>query len=288
MGSQPTSPLSDDSTTVPCHPQPNTGRGRGAIISHKTWTLRNILVSLYIIIFLVSSIFPFPSYLDDLSICLSHYYGNEKNTLIWKHLSISMSPNPTSDFVSSFYIPSLVDLTHSLTSSPPLLSSIWFFPKPFCLICTCWQLYKELSQCYQALVSSEANLRQSHQELSSQLVQKDQVILQLQAQLQQLKQQEQEQIQQLQAQQTTIYLSPNRQTNFKVTSSLILHPLSSQQRGTLHLCVCKDNRICMLIIPCILYLCLFWKDKYIILWCLCQSPVWSACVIVLRYRNGNV
>uniref|UniRef100_A0A4W6CBW3 Centlein, centrosomal protein n=1 Tax=Lates calcarifer TaxID=8187 RepID=A0A4W6CBW3_LATCA len=81
------------------------------------------------------------------------------------------------------------------------------------------RLYKELSQCYQALVSSEANLRQSHQELSSQLVQKDQVILQLQAQLQQLKQQEQEQIQQLQAQQTTIYLSPNRQTNFKAVVS---------------------------------------------------------------------
>ncbi|XP_040891089.1 centlein [Toxotes jaculatrix] len=83
------------------------------------------------------------------------------------------------------------------------------------------RLYKELSQCYQALVSTEASLRQSHQELSSQLAQKDQHILQLQAQLQQQQQQEQIQLlqqQQLQAQQTTIYPSPNRQTNLKVVS----------------------------------------------------------------------
>uniref|UniRef100_A0A096LXW3 Centlein, centrosomal protein n=1 Tax=Poecilia formosa TaxID=48698 RepID=A0A096LXW3_POEFO len=45
-------------------------------------------------------------------------------------------------------------------------------------------LYKELSQCYQALVSSEAKLRQSHQELSTQVVQKDEQISELQAQLQ--------------------------------------------------------------------------------------------------------
>ncbi|KAM6941014.1 centlein [Lycodopsis pacificus] len=98
------------------------------------------------------------------------------------------------------------------------------------------RLYKELSQCYQALVSSEANLRQSHQKLSSLLAQKDQHILQLQAQLQQqeqiqMQQQEQIQLQQQQQQQEQIQLqqqlqqqeriqlqqhpSPNRQTNFK-------------------------------------------------------------------------
>ncbi|TMS23186.1 Centlein [Larimichthys crocea] len=80
------------------------------------------------------------------------------------------------------------------------------------------RLYKELSQCYQALTSSEANLRQSHQELNSLLAQKDQHILQLQAQLQQ--QQEQIQLQQQQqAQHTALYPSPNRQTNFKAAVS---------------------------------------------------------------------
>ncbi|XP_054460828.1 centlein [Anoplopoma fimbria] len=79
------------------------------------------------------------------------------------------------------------------------------------------RLYKELSQCYQALVSSEANLRQSHQKLSSLLAQKDQHILQLQAQLQQ---QQQEQIQpQQQQQQQQQHPSPNRQTNFKAVVS---------------------------------------------------------------------
>ncbi|XP_037830880.1 centlein isoform X2 [Kryptolebias marmoratus] len=81
------------------------------------------------------------------------------------------------------------------------------------------QLYKELSQCYQALMSSEAKLRQSHQELSSQLTQKVQRIFELQAQLQ--KQQEQMQQQQHQAQHTAVYHSPNKQTNFK--------PLCSEQ-----------------------------------------------------------
>ncbi|XP_013863230.1 centlein, partial [Austrofundulus limnaeus] len=74
------------------------------------------------------------------------------------------------------------------------------------------QLYKELSQCYQTLMSSEAKLRQSHQELSSQLAQKVQHIFELQAQLQ--KQQEQMH-QQHQAQRTAVYRSPNKQTNFK-------------------------------------------------------------------------
>ncbi|XP_070684053.1 centlein [Pempheris klunzingeri] len=83
------------------------------------------------------------------------------------------------------------------------------------------RLYKELSQCYQALTSSEANLRQSHQELSSLLAQRDQHILQLQAQLQQ-QQQEQIQLQQQlqqQAQQAALYPSPTRQTNFKAVVS---------------------------------------------------------------------
>ncbi|XP_070780876.1 centlein [Enoplosus armatus] len=80
------------------------------------------------------------------------------------------------------------------------------------------RLYKELSQCYQALVSSEANLRQSHQELSSLLAQKDQHVLQLQAQLQQ-QQQEQIKLQQQQAQHTALNPSPNRQTNFKAVVS---------------------------------------------------------------------
>ncbi|XP_032391192.1 centlein [Etheostoma spectabile] len=82
------------------------------------------------------------------------------------------------------------------------------------------RLYKELSQCYQALVSSEANLRQSHQKLSSLLAQKDEHILQLQAQLQQQEQKQlQQQHHQQQAQHTPLYPSPNRQTNFKATVS---------------------------------------------------------------------
>ena len=118
-------------------------------------------------------------------------------------------------------IPSLVDLNPSFTSSPPLLPSVCFTNLSV-FMCACWQLYKELSQCYQALVSSEAKLRESHQELGSRLAQKDQHILQLQAQLQQ---QEQEQQQQLQAQQTTTNSSTNRQTNFQVSTPLIGHPL---------------------------------------------------------------
>lgn len=68
-------------------------------------------------------------------------------------------------------------------------------------------------------MSSEAKLRQSHQELSSQLAQKDQHILDLQARLQQ--QQDQIQLQQQQQQQhvqQALNPSPNRQTNFKVSS----------------------------------------------------------------------
>ncbi|XP_041839801.1 centlein isoform X2 [Melanotaenia boesemani] len=83
------------------------------------------------------------------------------------------------------------------------------------------QLYKELSQCYQGLLSSEAKLRQSHQELGSQLNQKDKHISELQALLQ--KQQEQIQIQQQQWQQQAQHIavnpSPNRQTNFMAVVS---------------------------------------------------------------------
>ncbi|TKS68319.1 Centlein Centrosomal protein [Collichthys lucidus] len=83
------------------------------------------------------------------------------------------------------------------------------------------RLYKELSQSYQALTSSEANLRQSHQELNSLLAQKDQHILQLQAQLQQQQEQIQlqQQQQQQQAQHTALHPSPNRQTNLKAAVS---------------------------------------------------------------------
>ncbi|XP_061778927.1 centlein isoform X2 [Nerophis lumbriciformis] len=81
------------------------------------------------------------------------------------------------------------------------------------------ELYSELSQCNQTLMSSEAKLRQSHQELSSQLAQKEQQLLQLQAQLQQQQQQKQQQEEQFPsrppAQQTAICASTQRQTNLK-------------------------------------------------------------------------
>uniref|UniRef100_A0AAQ4RM01 Centlein n=1 Tax=Gasterosteus aculeatus aculeatus TaxID=481459 RepID=A0AAQ4RM01_GASAC len=86
------------------------------------------------------------------------------------------------------------------------------------------KLYKELSQCYQALVSSEANLRHSHQKLSSLLAQKDQHIVQLQAELQQEQQEQiqQQQQQQLQQQHTHVpqqHSPQKRQTNFKAAVS---------------------------------------------------------------------
>ncbi|XP_061536663.1 centlein [Phycodurus eques] len=88
---------------------------------------------------------------------------------------------------------------------------------------SCQKLYSELSQCYQTLMSSENKLRQSHQELSSQLAQKEQQIVQLQAQLQQQQQQqqqeEQQQQQQQQSQQTVICISSNKQTNLKAPVS---------------------------------------------------------------------
>lgn len=84
-----------------------------------------------------------------------------------------------------------------------------FIPVSFCQ-----QLYTELSQRYQALVSSEANLRQSHQETSALLARRDKDIVQLQSQLQQ--QQIQKQQQQQQAQHTSLHSTSNKQTNFKV------------------------------------------------------------------------
>lgn len=88
-----------------------------------------------------------------------------------------------------------------------------FIPVSFC-----WQLYTELSQRYQALVSSEANLRQSHQETSALLARRDKDILQLQSQLQLQQQQIQKQQQQhqQQAQHTSLHSTSNKQTNFKV------------------------------------------------------------------------
>lgn len=125
-------------------------------------------------------------------------------------------------------IPCLVSFTHLFPFIHHFYLSLPLFSQPLYPVCVCWQLYKELSQCYQALVSSEANLRQSHLELSSQLAQKDQHIQQLKAQLQQQHEQLQQQ-QQQQAQQTAVCAPPNRQTNFKVSS--FLHPSSSPDRG---------------------------------------------------------
>lgn len=93
-----------------------------------------------------------------------------------------------------------------------------FFSICFPLVYFCWQLYTELSQCYQALVSSEANLRQSHQEVSALLAQRDKDISELQSQLQ--RQQIQQQQQQQQAQHTSIHPTSNKQTNFKVIADL--------------------------------------------------------------------
>uniref|UniRef100_A0A8C6TJI6 Centlein, centrosomal protein n=1 Tax=Neogobius melanostomus TaxID=47308 RepID=A0A8C6TJI6_9GOBI len=78
-------------------------------------------------------------------------------------------------------------------------------------------LYTELSQCYQALISSEAQLRQNHQELSDQAAQKDQQLLKLQAQLEQLEQAHTSLQHPPQTRQPSP--SPNRQTNFKAAPS---------------------------------------------------------------------
>lgn len=119
-----------------------------------------------------------------------------------------------------FHLTSHLKVVLSIISSSPLPS-----PPLFQTLCVCWQLYKELSQCYQALTSSEANLRQSHQELNNLLAQKDQHILQLQAQLQQQQQQQQQEqirLQQQQGQHTGLYPSPNRQTNLKVKITILI------------------------------------------------------------------
>ena len=120
-----------------------------------------------------------------------------------------------------FHLTSHLKVVLSIISSSPLLP-----PPLFQTFCVCWQLYKELSQCYQALTSSEASLRQSHQELNNLLAQKDQQILQLQAQLQQQQQQQQQQeqirLQQQQGQLTGLHPSPNRQTNLKVKITILI------------------------------------------------------------------
>ena len=150
-------------------------------------------------------------------------------------------------WVSLIFIPSTSHLWPLFTFPPALLF------QPFVLMSVCWQLYKELSQCYQALMSSEANLRQSHQKLSSLLAQRDQHILQLQAQIQQ-QQQEQTQLQQLQeqiqlqqqqqqqqAQHIPINPSSTRQTNFKVSSiPLILHRLPHRGHVFLEFIKCTE------------------------------------------------
>lgn len=146
------------------------------------------------------------------------------NFSITEYNTVLMSPN---EWFLSFF---------SHRSDPSIPSCLDF--KPLWLIYICWQLYKELSQCYQALVSSEAKLRQSHQELSSQLAQKDQQILELQAGLQQ-QQQEQIQLQQeLQLQQqpqlTAIYPSPQKQTNFKVRTILIHYVFQKGLNDQMH------------------------------------------------------
>lgn len=93
-------------------------------------------------------------------------------------------------------------------------------------------LYTELSQCYQAVISSEAQLRQSHQDLSDQLAQKDQQLLKLQAQLEQLQQAQTQTKHPSQSRQPSP--SPNRQTNFKAGQSkpALRHSHSSEQVST--------------------------------------------------------
>lgn len=119
-----------------------------------------------------------------------------------------------------------------------------FYPKIsafFCavfLVCLAWcvphQLYTELSQSYQTLITSEAQFRQSHQELSGLLAQRDKDILELQSQVQQQQlqlQQHQQQLQQHLQQRDQLHMPQqsrhaalctplHRQTNFKVKHHL--------------------------------------------------------------------
>lgn len=140
-------------------------------------------------------------------------------------MPIFMSPSFMSDEFDS-----LTSHLCCLNQFPPRLISPFVQPLvPYVTsspISVCIQLYTELSQCYQSLISSEANLRQSHQELSSLLAQKEKHILELQAELQQ--QQEGMQLQQQQQQQAphaALHPSSNRQTNFKVITRLLFHHL---------------------------------------------------------------
>lgn len=87
--------------------------------------------------------------------------------------------------------------------------------------CVYPQLYTDLSQCYQTLIASEAQLRQRHQELSGLLAQRDRDILELQVQIQQLQQQQRDQMHMLQqCRNTALYTPLHRQTNLKVTLRL--------------------------------------------------------------------
>lgn len=104
---------------------------------------------------------------------------------------------------------------------------LFLFFSPVWPTCAPQQLYTELSQCYQTLISSEAQLRQSHQELSGLLAQKDKDILELQAQIQQqqLQQQQRDQMHMLQQSRHTAPCAPlHRQTNFKVICNLTPSP----------------------------------------------------------------
>lgn len=140
--------------------------------------------------------------------------------------TVNMSFFMSASFMSDEF-DSLTSHLCRLNQFPPHLMSP--FVQPFVPYVTsspvyvCPQLYTELSQCYQSLISSEADLRQSHQELSSLLAQKEKHILELQAELQQQQQHEGMQLQQQQQQQAQ---HANRQTNFKVITSPLFHHLS--------------------------------------------------------------
>lgn len=101
---------------------------------------------------------------------------------------------------------------HSTGSTFAIFPDVWPSRVP-------QQLYTELSQCYQTLITSEARLRQSHQELSGLLAQRDKNILELQAQIQQ-QQQDQMHSTLQQCRHTALCTPLHRQTNFKVIGPL--------------------------------------------------------------------
>lgn len=135
-------------------------------------------------------------------------FGSFSLTHILFHVGTSMKKEFSVYLITIYCL-----LSNKLTS---------YLPSHFIALFYC-QLYTELSQCYQSLISSEASLRQRHQELGVQLAERDQHILQLQAQLQQTQQEQKEQP----VQETTRCSSRNRQTNLKV-SILLLFTVHSQ------------------------------------------------------------